>query len=205
MDFHRAIVVSRYIPRGSKSCILPSFVHAHAPRLIPVRHAKTALSAKRRRLIREFEHLHQSTAFISWCRRTWWDVGSDPLTFDDWISIDGCYRSRTLRLPTVGDVMVPCVDMANHASGPGVGAYFDDDDDGAVILRTRLDRPLARGDEVTIKSVSVASSPHRRSPDPSLQLWRRQERGRDALLLWIHRDGPTRHLIHHLGPLGSSG
>ena len=64
--------------------------------------------------------------------------------------------------------MVPCVDMVNHVSGRGTCAYFDDDDDGAVILRTRLDRPLARGDEVTIRSVFIAFSPRRPSSDVSL-------------------------------------
>ena len=46
--------------------------------------------------------------------------------------------------------MVPCIDMANHASGDSTSALYETDSDGNAILVLREGKKLAPNDEVTI-------------------------------------------------------
>ena len=46
--------------------------------------------------------------------------------------------------------MVPCIDMANHASGDSTRALYETDGDGNAILVLREGKKLAPNDEVTI-------------------------------------------------------
>lgn len=111
---------------------------------------EAALESKLRSLDREFTHLHDSTAKIEWCQRNWWNVGPQCLNFDHWKQIDAMYRSRALDLPGTGHAMVPCIDMANHASGDDTVALYDTDADGNAVLILRKGKSLKVGDEVTI-------------------------------------------------------
>lgn len=69
---------------------------------------------------------------------------------DDWVLVDAMYRSRALDLPGTGESMVPCVDMANHASGDETVALYETDEDGNALLLLREGKSLKAGDEVTI-------------------------------------------------------
>lgn len=60
------------------------------------------------------------------------------------------YRSRALEFPGVGDAMVPCIDMANHASGDATAALYETDDDGNAILILRHGKDISEGGEITI-------------------------------------------------------
>ena len=60
------------------------------------------------------------------------------------------YRSRALEFPGVGDAMVPCIDMANHASGNATAALYETDDDGNALLELRQDKEIPPGGEITI-------------------------------------------------------
>lgn len=75
------------------------------------------------------------------------------LSFDDWLQVDAMYRSRALEFPGIGDCMVPCVDMANHASGEGTIALYETDGQGNAVLLLRDDKRLEVGDEITITYV----------------------------------------------------
>lgn len=66
----------------------------------------------------------------------------------DWALADAWYRSRCLELPSMGDAMVPCVDMANHSNDPD--AYYDEDGEGDVEILLRPGYNVSTGDEVTI-------------------------------------------------------
>lgn len=46
--------------------------------------------------------------------------------------------------------MMPCVDMANHASGHATAALYETDDDGNGLLLLRDGKQLSQGGEVTI-------------------------------------------------------
>ena len=59
-------------------------------------------------------------------------------------------RSRALDLPGIGHSMVPCMDMANHASGDSTSALYETDSDGNAILVLQDDTYMAPNDEVTI-------------------------------------------------------
>ncbi|KKY21436.1 putative set domain protein [Phaeomoniella chlamydospora] len=113
-----------------------------------------ALSQKLSSLEQEFETLREATESMDWCRRIWWDPvetnsdasgnvisqgpsmrGNDGLRFSDWLHLDSLYRSRALDLPGTGHAMVPCVDMANHASGDETSALYETDKDGNAVLQ----------------------------------------------------------------------
>jgi hypothetical protein len=85
--------------------------------------------------------------------REWWEVETGRLTFDDWKQVDAMYRSRALDLPGTGHAMVPCVDMANHASGDATMALYETDEEGNAVLQLRWGKTLHPGDEVTITYV----------------------------------------------------
>lgn len=55
--------------------------------------------------------------------------------------------SKTIQ---TGHSMVPCIDMANHASGDSTSALYETDSDGNAILILRDDKNMAPSDEVTI-------------------------------------------------------
>lgn len=60
------------------------------------------------------------------------------------------YRSRALEYPGIGHCMVPCLDVANHASHEATAAIYEKDDDGNAVLLLRDGKVLEEGDEVTI-------------------------------------------------------
>ena len=72
------------------------------------------------------------------------------MTFHDWKHVDAMYRSRALDLPGTGHSMVPCVDMANHASGDSTSALYETDNDGNAILVLRDGKNTSQNDEITI-------------------------------------------------------
>jgi hypothetical protein len=111
---------------------------------------KAATEAKLRALYREFDNLRKCTSHISWCNSIWWDEADGMLDFDDWKQVDAMYRSRALEFPGIGDAMVPCVDMANHASGDQTAALYEKDVHGNALLYVRQGRNLETGEEVTI-------------------------------------------------------
>lgn len=111
---------------------------------------EAALDSKLKSLDREFTHLHDSTASIGWCEKHWWNAGSGMLSLYDWKEVDAMYRSRALDLPGTGHAMVPCVDMANHASGDDTVALYDTDIAGNAVLVLRAGKVLRPGEEVSI-------------------------------------------------------
>ena len=111
---------------------------------------EAALDAKLKSLDREFSLLRDASSSISWCQRHWWNDKEGALTFDDWKQVDAMYRSRALDLPGTGHAMVPCIDMANHASGDDTVAIYETDEDGKAVLLFREDRTFAAGEEITI-------------------------------------------------------
>jgi hypothetical protein len=72
------------------------------------------------------------------------------LTLNDWLTVDSMYRSRALEFPGIGDAMVPCIDVANHASGAATSALYETDADRNAVLLLRPGMKLAKGGEVTI-------------------------------------------------------
>jgi hypothetical protein len=106
--------------------------------------------AKLNSLLREFENVRTATEKIDWCAKYWWDEDNVLLTFDDWMRLDAMYRSRALEFPGVGDAMVPCVDMANHASGDATAALYETDESGNGVLLLRDGKEIPQGGEVTI-------------------------------------------------------
>lgn len=111
---------------------------------------EAALNAKLNSLDREFTFLRNATLSIEWCKHYWWDTETGSLSFEDWKQIDAIYRSRALDLPGTGHAMVPCVDMANHASGEDTVAVYETDVQGDAVLLLRDGKHLSVGDEITI-------------------------------------------------------
>ncbi len=112
---------------------------------------ESALEAKLNSLDREFTVLREHTASIDWCKQYWWGTETKNLTFDDWKQVDAMYRSRALDLPGTGHSMVPCIDMANHASGDDTTALYETDRrNGNGILCLRYGKKISVGDEITI-------------------------------------------------------
>lgn len=72
------------------------------------------------------------------------------VNFDDWMRLDAMYRSRALEFPGAGDCMMPCVDMANHASGDTTAALYETDADGNGLLLLRESKTISSGGEITI-------------------------------------------------------
>ncbi|PWY94770.1 SET domain-containing protein [Aspergillus sclerotioniger CBS 115572] len=137
----------KYMP---SEIILPTFYTEEELELLRGSSLRLAVHAKIASLEKEFEHLRQSTEGLSWCGKYWWDEDTGKLTFDDWKYVDALYRSRMVDLPRNGHAMVPCIDMANHASGETVKALYDEDMEGNAVLQLRDARSLRVDDEVTI-------------------------------------------------------
>jgi hypothetical protein len=74
----------------------------------------------------------------------------EPLCLEDWKAVDAMYRSRALEFPGIGDAMVPCVDMANHAAGADTSALYETDSEGNALLLLRDGVNIKEGAEVTI-------------------------------------------------------
>ncbi|KAI4940008.1 uncharacterized protein J4E92_001296 [Alternaria infectoria] len=130
--------------------LLPTFWSEEEQELLVGTTLKPAVSAKLNSLLREFENLRTATESISWCKKYWWDEENGMLTFDDWMCVDAMYRSRALEFPGTGDCMVPCVDMANHASGDATAALYETDGNGNGLLLLREGKQVKPGDEITI-------------------------------------------------------
>ena len=112
---------------------------------------EAALEAKMNSLDREFSKFRSATSSITWCRQVWWDADIEhSLSFHDWKLVDAMYRSRALDLPGISHAMVPCIDMANHASGDDTVALYDTDPDGNGTLVLRDGKSLKPGEEITI-------------------------------------------------------
>ena len=109
-----------------------------------------AVDQKLRSLGNEFDLLRTSTEEIQWCRKYWWDDETGHLTLDDWKQVDAMYRSRAIELPGTGHAMVPCVDMANHASGTETVAVYETNERMGAVLQLRRGKSLKSGEEVTI-------------------------------------------------------
>jgi hypothetical protein len=121
-----------------------------------------AVGAKLRKLRREFDTLKRLTRNLKWIADIWWgeslysvqfdnedeDEENDGLVqFEDWIILDGMYRSRALEWPGQGEAMVPGVDMANHRV-PANAIYEMHDGNGHLVLAE--DATVKAGDEVFI-------------------------------------------------------
>ncbi|KNG45711.1 set domain containing protein [Stemphylium lycopersici] len=130
--------------------LLPTFWTEEERELLVGTTLKPAVGAKLNSLLREFDHLRTSTESIPWCSKYWWGEDHGMLHFDDWMRVDAMYRSRALEFPGAGDCMMPCVDMANHASGDATAALYETDKDGNGLLLLRDGKCLEQGNEVTI-------------------------------------------------------
>ena len=130
--------------------LLPTFWSDEEHKLLVGTSLAPAMGAKMTSLYREFELLRSSTSDIPWCQDVWWDEDDGILTFDDWKQVDAFYRSRALELPGVGDCMVPCVDMCNHASGDQTSALYESDGRGNALLVLRDQTVVREGEEITI-------------------------------------------------------
>ncbi|KAA6406815.1 MAG: hypothetical protein FRX48_09313 [Lasallia pustulata] len=129
---------------------LPTFWENAEIEMVKGTSLEGALRSKLNSLNREFDHLRDSTRSIKWCQQYWWDQQTGLLSLDDWKQVDAMYRSRALDLPGTGHAVVPCIDMANHASGKGTVARYDTDADGGGVLVLRDGKSVVVGDEVTI-------------------------------------------------------
>ncbi|KAF4314588.1 hypothetical protein GTA08_BOTSDO01551 [Botryosphaeria dothidea] len=136
----------RFLPEE----LLPTFWTETERKLLIGTTLKPAIEAKIKSLNKEFEQLRSTTKHIKWCEEVWWDEEDGRLSFDDWLQVDSMYRSRALEFPGIGDSMVPCVDMANHASGDATAALYEIDSDGNAALLLREGKELKKGDEVAI-------------------------------------------------------
>lgn len=65
------------------------------------------------------------------------------------------YRSRALEFPGAGDCMMPCVDMANHASGDATAALYETDENGNGLLLLREGKKIPAGGEISITYVEA--------------------------------------------------
>jgi hypothetical protein len=129
---------------------LPTFYSEEERELLQGTSLGDAVDQKLRSLESEFDTLRTLTQEVPWCKKYWWDSETGYLTFDDWKQADAMFRSRALDLPGTGHAMVPCVDMANHASGDEAVAVYETDEHRNAVLQRRLGKRLKRGDEITI-------------------------------------------------------
>lgn len=145
---------TEYVKFLPETIPLPTFWSEAEQELLAGTSLQAALQAKLKSLTRELDHLRTATKSIAWCERHWWDEDTGNLTIDLWKLVDAMYRSRALDLPGTGHAMVPCIDMANHASGEDTVALYETDVDGNGILLLREGKSLTEGEEVTITYVA---------------------------------------------------
>ena len=129
---------------------LPTFYSEEERELLQGSSLAEAVDQKLRSLGNEFELLRTSTQEIPWCNKYWWDAESGHLTIEDWKQVDAMFRSRALELPGTGHAMVPCVDMANHASGDEAVAVYGANERRNAVLQLRQGKSLKQGEEITI-------------------------------------------------------
>jgi hypothetical protein len=129
---------------------LPTFWSSDERYLLTGTTLQPAVDAKLRSLQREYENLRKATENIRWCAKYWWNSENFLLDFDDWRQVDAMYRSRALEYPGIGDAMVPCIDMANHAVGARTRALYETDGECNAILLLRDGVEVKKGEEVTI-------------------------------------------------------
>jgi len=130
--------------------LLPTLWTASERELFAGTSLASATAAKLRSMENEFEVLKKKTQDIAWCSKYWWHQKNGALRLDDWKQVDAMYRSRALEFPGIGDSMVPCIDMANHALGELTRARYDIGQDGDALLLLRDDVRMSRDEEVTI-------------------------------------------------------
>ncbi|KAI5305430.1 hypothetical protein KEM56_004467 [Ascosphaera pollenicola] len=136
----------RFLPA---SFTLPTTYRFEERELIQGTSLELALFTKLETIEWEFSKLMSSTANIEWCDRLWWGSTGHAM-LDDWVLVDAIFRSRALDLPGTGHSMVPCVDMANHASGDETVALYESDEDGNALLLLREGKSVKDGEEITI-------------------------------------------------------
>lgn len=141
---------TEYVKFMPQEILLPTFYSEEEVELLRGTSLRSAVDAKNASLERELEHLRLSTENISWCQIYWWDGEIGKLTLDDWKYVDAVYRSRMVDLPGHGHSMVPCIDMANHASEDVVKALYEADSEGNAVLQLRPSRKVSPNEEVTI-------------------------------------------------------
>ena len=129
---------------------IPTFWNDQERLLLTGTSLEAALESKLKSLDREFTLIREKTISIDWCRQHWWDVETAVLMFADWRRVDALFRSRAVDLPGTGHAMVPCIDMANHASGNDTTSLYDTDSNGDAILTLRDGQSLTADSEVTI-------------------------------------------------------
>ena len=103
------------------------------------------MSSKLKSLRREYDLLCSKAA-----NTRWFQIVGDHLEFDDWVQVDSMYRSRALDFPNIGHCMVPCIDLANHASGDATTAIYEKDDEGNAVLLLRDGKKVDKDEEITI-------------------------------------------------------
>lgn len=130
--------------------LLPTFWSEEERELLIGTTLRPALEAKVKSLSREYERLQEATLEMEPFKSCWWDDVDGQVSFDDWMQVDAMYRSRALEFPNIGDAMVPCIDMANHASGDLTMGLYDTNRNGDAILRLWERKTVKDGDEVTI-------------------------------------------------------
>ncbi|KAF9770399.1 hypothetical protein IL306_012084 [Fusarium sp. DS 682] len=107
---------------------------------------ETALDAKFSALNKEFDEFIEKSSDLPFWNSFFWE--EEAMTINDWVLVDAWYRSRCLELPRSGHAMVPGLDMANHSHCPT--AYYDEDDEGNIILLSRPGVDISPGDDVNI-------------------------------------------------------
>ncbi len=129
---------------------LPTFYSEEELELLQGTSLADAIDQKLRSLENEFDQLRTSTQKILWCSKHWWDDETGKLTIDDWKQVDAMYRSRALELLGTGHVMVPLVDMANHASDDKTVAVYETNESKNAVLQLRYGKSLKQGQEIFI-------------------------------------------------------
>ena len=137
----------RYLP---KQTLLPTFWSDAEKSLLIGTSLEAALESKLKNLSDDFDLIRARTVSIAWCRQYWWDTECVTRTFSDWKQVDALYRSRALDLPGTGHAVVPCIDMANHASGDETTAFYATASNGSAVLRLRPGKKVDPGNEITI-------------------------------------------------------
>ena len=140
---------TEYVKFLPPSFSLPTFWNHAEVSLLHGTSLEAALESKLKSLEREFNMLRDSTQSI-WCKHQWWDNERGGPSLADWKIVDAMFRSRALDLPGTGHAMVPCIDMANHASGDATTALYDTDTDGNGTLLLRDNKTVDVGEEVKI-------------------------------------------------------
>ncbi|KAF4344663.1 SET domain protein [Fusarium beomiforme] len=107
---------------------------------------QAALDAKFSALNKEFDEFIEKSSHLAFWNSFF--LEEETVTINDWVLVDAWYRSRCLELPQSGHAMVPGLDMANHAHCPT--AYYDEDEEGNIVLLSRPGVDIPAGDEVNI-------------------------------------------------------